>query len=645
METSPQYRPRTPECRGELAPAAHDKVNGAAPDILTTIHKVFERRVAETPGATAIVFGDQQLTYCELNARANRLARYIVSKGVVAESLVGVCLRRSLDTVVALLAVLKAGGAYVPLDPDYPAERLSFMLRDTQASLLLSNTECDQGLPPCSATRVLIDTEDSQISGNSGANLDIPISPRNLVYVMYTSGSTGQPKGVMIEHRSVIRLVKDNDYASFGRDHRFLLLAPISFDASTFEIWGALLNGATLVVADSGMTSLQGLGEIIRRHRVDTVWLTAGLFNVMIEQQPEALAPLKQLLTGGDTGSIVHFRQALQRLPGCRLINGYGPTETTTFAVCMTVEQADLAGSSVPIGFPIAKTPVWLLDDNLNPITAGQTGEICIGGSGVARGYLNQPELTAEKFVTPAWATDPDVRLYRTGDRARRRGDGALMFLGRVDDQVKISGFRVEPTEVACVLREHPAVRDAVVIAEGGAGGPKRLVAYLVLRTGSVTDPSGLREFLGRRVPQFMVPSEFLFLETIPLTANGKVDRGCLRQMPVPGETVKDMSSTVTNSVETQVAAIWSQVLGVAKVGVQDNFFELGGDSLKLIAVHSKLQKQFGMKVPITALFESPTIAALAEHLSGVRHVTTDDFESRARRQRELIASRSRPSR
>jgi amino acid adenylation domain-containing protein len=614
------------------------RVAGARPPV----HELFEQQVARVGEATALICGDQRLTYHALNEQANRLARYLAERGVTNETLVGICLRRSIETVVAMLAVLKAGGAYVPLDPEYPSQRLAFMIADTRAKVVITDTACVGSLPADCAKPVLLDAERDEVLSRSDANVGVPVNDRNLIYVMYTSGSTGQPKGVMIEHRSVVRLVKDNDYASFDQTRRFLLLAPISFDASTFEIWGPLLNGATLIIAEPGMQSLDQLGEIVRRHRVDTLWLTGGLFNLMIERQPEALAPLRQLLTGGDAGSPSHFRRMLERFPGCRLINGYGPTETTTFAVCMTVKASDLSGSSLPIGFPIRNTPVWLLDERLNPVASGKSGEICIGGDGVARGYLNQPELTAKKFVVPGWASEPEMRLYRTGDMARYRDDGALLFLGRRDDQIKISGYRVEPGEVACALREHPAVGDAVVFAEEGSGGAKLLVAYLVTRPGLAAQAADLRAFLARRLPPFMLPSRFVVLDAIPLTANGKVDRARLNLPRGSRATAAMPPNGVANSIELRIAAVWSEVLGLDKVGTQDNFFELGGDSLKLIEVHSRLCKQFDEKLPITVVFEYPTIAALVAHLNGAHTASADDVDSRARRQRELLSSRSR---
>jgi amino acid adenylation domain-containing protein len=609
------------------------------------VHALFEQQVARVPESTAVIFGDERLTYQALNEKANRLAYYLRAQGVTTETLVGVCLRRSLQAVVALLAIIKAGGAYVPLDPEYPAERLAFMLNDTRVPVLVTDTLCARSLPGHQAKLVMLDSEDRAISANNRANLDTRVGPDNLVYVMFTSGSTGQPKGVMIEHRSVVRLVKGAKYASFDERRRFLLLAPISFDASTFEIWGALLNGASLVVAPPGTPSLVGIGETVARFGVDTIFLTTALFNLMVDQNPDGLAPLRQVLTGGEAVSPAHFSKALKLHPHCTLLHCYGPTETTTYATCMTVTNADISADSVPIGFPIHRTEVWLLDEQLHAVADGETGEIFIGGQGVARGYLNRPELTAEKFVIPPWTTDYSGRLYRTGDLARRRQDGALIFMGRVDDQVKISGYRVEPSEVAYALREHPAVRDTAVIAEREPDGTNRLVAYVVPRTNPAPTHLELREFLARHLPQFMIPASFVTLDEIPLNANGKVDRARLPLPQVQRDCAPPASNGPADVLEERIARVWSYVLNLEKVGIRDNFFELGGDSLKLIAVHSRLQKQLDKKLPITSLFQYPTIATLVEHLNGAQAAPAEDLDYRARRQREILSIRSRGSR
>jgi amino acid adenylation domain-containing protein len=634
-----------PEVAGASAAARDPASRGASVDLNFTVAELFEQQAARVPDAIALLGGDARLTYRELNERANRLAHYLRARGVSVETPVGVCLRRSLDTVVALLAVVKAGGAYVPLDPDYPAERLAFMLEDTRAPVLIADRTCAAALPAHRAELILIDAEARAIAAQSSTDPDTHICPVNLIYIMYTSGSTGRPKGVMIEHRAVVRLVKDSGYVSFDESQRFLLLAPISFDASTLEIWGPLLNGASLVVMPPETPSLERVGEVISRFQVTTLWLTAGLFNLMIDQHPRALAPLRQLLSGGDAGSPAHFRKALAALPDCRMINGYGPTESTTFAVCMTVRPEDLSSTSVPIGYPIANTQVWLLDDELNPVSEGEIGELCIGGDGLARGYLNRPELTAEKFVVPRWSADPALRLYRTGDLARRRADGAIECLGRIDDQVKISGYRVEPGEVAAALREFSPVRDAVVLAEESPRGDKQLTAYVVPRSRPAPDPAEFRAFLSRKLPHYMVPAAFVTLDAIPLTSNGKVDREALLrrrgEAPSPG----GQTTPLHGSLAAAISAIWREVLGLEQVGARDNFFDLGGDSLKLIEVHSRLRKQLDRKLSLVDLFEFPTIEALVERLEGQTNARPvgDDLELRARRQKELLARRARP--
>jgi amino acid adenylation domain-containing protein len=622
------------------------KLAGGEPEN-AAVHRLFEAQVRRAPEATALIFGEQHLTYRELNERANRLARHLHAKGVRNETPVGVCLRRSPDVIVAMLAVVKAGGAYVPLDPDYPRARIALMLEDTRPMAIIADSACVGALPPNHANPVILDTEAQAIAANSGADLGVPVQSDNLIYIMYTSGSTGRPKGVMIEHRAVVRLVKDPGYASFDESQRFLLLAPICFDASTFEIWGPLLNGASLVVAPPQAPSLDELGDLISRFGVTTLWLTVGLFNLMIDQRPQLLRPLRQLLVGGEALSPTHCRKALAALPECKLINGYGPTESTTFAVCMTLRPADLGQAPVPIGFPIRNTQVWLLDDALNPVSKGETGELCIGGDGLARGYLNHPDLSAQRLVAPKWATEPSIRLYRTGDLARYREDGALELLGRVDDQVKISGYRIEPNEIACVLREHAGIRDAVVLADSGAGDSKRLVAYVVPRPGIAPDEASLRKYLGERLPQFMMPAAIVAVDELPLTGSGKVDRAALLRGQEPARDEYRPADAPQGELERKIAAGWKEVLHLNQVGARDNFFDLGGDSLKLLEVHARLTTQLARELPITDLFQYPSIAALVEHLSEATDTPaiSDEIEERVRRQREALARRAPLSR
>ncbi|MHB8382548.1 MAG: non-ribosomal peptide synthetase [Candidatus Binataceae bacterium] len=617
---------------------------GSSPD---TVHGWFEELAARTPEAVALMLGNEQITYRELNHRANRLARHLVTLGVGREAMVGVCLRRSFDLVIALIAVLKAGGAYVPLDPDYPRERLGFMLRDTLAPIVITDSQCSESIPDQIARLLLVDQNVSAINSYPETNLNASVASNNLVYVMYTSGSTGRPKGVLIEHRGVVRLVKNTDYLSFDAGQRFMHLAPICFDAATLEIWGPLLNGGSLVLMPPGTPSLEDIAAVIRRYEITAVWFSAGLFNLMIDQHPEALRQLKQLVTGGDAGSLAHFRAALAALPDCRLVNGYGPTEATTFAVCLTARLEHLEGSSVPIGFPIEGTPVWVLDSNFNQVPEGEAGELCVGGDGVARGYLNQRDLTAEKFVAPAWAAETSQRLYRTGDLVRYRPDGALEFLGRVDDQVKIYGYRVEPGEIAETLRRHPGVRDAVVVAQRDPRHENRLIAYVAPRSRHAPAQQELRAFLMDKLPQYMTPAVFEIVDEIPLTAHGKVDRAALahlRQETVAAQSARESIAQMTR-IEATISAVWREVLQLGAADVDASFFDLGGDSLQLIEVHAKLRRILAQKFEITDLFQYPTIASLAAHLSSGAQTPVagngNDPAHRAQRQRAMLSRRA----
>ncbi len=445
-----------------------------------SVHGLFEEQAERAPEAVAVEFEGKRLTYGQLNERANRLARYLRKRGVGPEVLVGLCVERSLEMVVGLLGILKAGGAYLPLDPAYPRERLRFMLEDAGAQLVLTQNSLSGNLPAV-AQRVQLDADWAQIAHESGDNLPSP-APRKPAYVIYTSGSTGTPKGVSIRHRSVVRLVRETDYARFGPEEVFLQFAPIAFDASTFEVWGALLNGGRLAVMSPGPVSLEELGAALSRYEVSTLWLTAGLFREMVETQIESLRGLRQLLAGGDVLSVPHVEKVLRELPDCRLINGYGPTESTTFACCHTVERDESLGTSIPIGKPIANTRVFILDRNRQPVPVGVPGELYIGGDGLARDYFRRPELTAERFVPDLFGVDGEKRLYRTGDRARYLANGTIEFLGRIDDQVKIRGFRVEPGEIVSALVQHPSVLGAVVVLREDQPGDQRLVAYLVHR-------------------------------------------------------------------------------------------------------------------------------------------------------------------
>ncbi|MDB6015656.1 MAG: non-ribosomal peptide synthase [Pedosphaera sp.] len=577
------------------------------------IQQLFEAEADLRPDKVALVFEEQRLTYRELNQKANLLAHQLRKQGVGPESLVAIFSERSVEMVVGLLAILKAGGAYVPLDVNYPAERLAFMLRDSRAEVLLVQQRLAPKLPPHQGTIIFLDSPLTE-PGDSLSQLVNPVSgttAENLAYVMYTSGSTGEPKGVAIPHRGVTRLVKKTNYASLGSDEVFLQFAPISFDASTFEIWGPLLNGGRLVIMSPGTPSLETLGRVIREQQVTTLWLTAGLFRVMVEERIADLKMVRQLLAGGDVLPMASVQKVLKELPGCRLINGYGPTENTTFTCCHTISESDLQEKSVPIGRPIAHTWVYILGADLQPVLAGTPGELCVGGDGLARGYLNQPELTAQKFVPNPFAASSGERLYRSGDLCRSLPDGRIEFLGRIDGQVKICGFRIELGEIETVLGQHPLVRETVVVAREDRPGEKFLAAYFVARTANELTADDLRAYLKTKLPGYMMPTAFVAMEALPLTPNGKVDK---RSLPSPARIQSshpDRHTPPRTPIEEVLVNIWQELLQLDKVGVHDNFFELGGNSLLVVQTLERVKKA-GLDIAPAQMLQHRTIAELA---------------------------------
>jgi aspartate racemase len=576
------------------------------------IHRLFEERVRRSPEAVALVCGGEPLSYRALNARANRLARRLVRLGVGPDALVGVALERSPTLIVTLLAVLKAGGAFVPLDVTYPEKRLAGMVEDLAIQVLVTESALAGRLPAAGARQVCLDLETPALAAEPDDDLPVDVPAASLAYVMFTSGSTGRPKGIGVAHRAVVRLVRGTSFARFAGE-TFLQFAPVSFDASTFEIWGALLNGARLVIAPPGALSLAELGCILRRDGVTTLWLTAGLFHLMVDERLEDLGEVRQLLAGGDVLSVPHVRRVLAALPGTQLVNGYGPTEGTTFTCCHRLAPADGALASIPIGRPIANSEALLLDRNGQPVPIGVPGELLIGGEGLARGYLRRPDLTAERFVPHPFAVGLGARLYRSGDLARWRPDGTIEFLGRLDQQVKIRGFRIELGEIEAELAAHPAVRDAVVVAWREEGGNKRLVAYVV--ADPLPTAESLHAHLRARLPDYMLPSVIVFLETLPLGATGKVDRQAL---PAPEAVRSDGCGSYLpprDAVELLCAHVWEEALGVRPIGVRDDFFALGGHSLLAIGILARIKKVFGRDLAVSILFQRPTIERLAAAL------------------------------
>jgi amino acid adenylation domain-containing protein len=609
-----------------------------------TVPVLFEEIAKEQPHEIALVQDDIELTYKELNIRANRLAHRLRRLGVKPDQIVACFFERSIEMIVTVLAILKAGGAYLPLDPKYPQERHNLILKDADKPLIVTRQLLASSLPTeYSGGSVLLDDESEPLSiPGSEQNPQTITEPTNLAYVMYTSGSTGQPKGVMIEHRGIIRLVRGTNYCRFGPNETFLQFAPISFDASTFEIWGALLNGSRLVLMSPESSSLDDLLRTIRKHGVTTLWLTSGLFHLMVEEHPEGLRPLRQLLAGGDVLSAHHVRQLLAQAPGITLINGYGPTENTTFTCCHVMRAGDPIPESIPIGRPVSNTRVYILDADMHPVSPGEVGELYAAGDGVARGYLNDPDTTSANFLPDSFSEEPFQRMYRTGDLARWRPDGTIEFVGRADNQVKIRGYRVEPAEIEAALLRHGKVKQVCVLARV-ENGAKRLAAYFVPTIPGPT-PEELRAFADSQLPQHMVPAFFVTVQALPLSENGKVDRAALGKLDVTPKPAPTNNGSPRNDVERILVPLWQRVLNVSTVGLDDNFFDLGGDSLLLLAVHSHLQKALQTEISVIDLFEFPTIRKLADHLARAKPTLSDSSEVRekARRQREAFARLSK---
>ncbi|HEX9667985.1 MAG TPA: amino acid adenylation domain-containing protein, partial [Thermoanaerobaculia bacterium] len=590
------------------------------------IHPLVEAQARRAPEAPALAFGGECLNYAELEARANRLARALRRRGVGPEALVGVAAERSVETIVALLAVLKAGGAYVPLDPSYPSERLAFMWGDASrprpggAAPVLLTQERTAGAVPAHGAQVLrLDADAALWAGESAEPLpagEAGVDHDHLAYVIYTSGSTGRPKGVLIAHRGVVNVIRESArLLDVGPESRVLQLASLSFDASVLEIFTALSTGACLVLTRrETLLSGEALGRELAAERITTIAIPPSL----LDKVPEGieLPALRSIVVGGEACSAA---TAARWAPGRRFVNAYAPTEATIFATAG--ECTGLDPSPPAIGVPIAETEVQLLGADGAPVPPSEPGEICLGGAGVARGYLHRPDLTAERFVPAAGGG----RLYRSGDLGRQRPDGSLEFIGRVDFQVKVRGFRIELGEIEAVLGEHPAVRSAVVEArQGGEGGEpssteKRLVAYVVPRGAADGLVSALRAHLAERLPDYMVPAAFIFLDALPMAATGKVDRKALPAPDRARPALETAYAAPSGPVEEALARLWGELLGLDRVGARDNLFALGGHSLLVAQIVSRVRQDLGVELPIPAVFEQPTIAALAARIAAAR--------------------------
>jgi amino acid adenylation domain-containing protein len=593
------------------------------------LHRMFEEQVDRTPDAVAVTFEGQQLTYRELNVRANELARYLRTLGVSSETIVAICIERCVEMVVGILGIVKAGGAYVPLDPAYPKERIAFMLEDSQAAVLLTQREFAASLPAQTARIVCLDSDWSEIAAAPECDLASAASPANLAYIIYTSGSTGQPKGVGIEHRHVVRLFLATETCfHFDSGDVWTMFHTYAFDFSVWELWGALLYGGRLVIVPYEVSRTpDAFYRLLIKEKVTVLNQTPSAFRQLVWAEGSAgqyrePLDLRYVIFGGESLDVHALRPWWDRHGDAtpQLVNMYGITETTVHVTYRLLHRSDLDRPTSPIGRPINDLQIYLLDARRQPVPIGVPGEIYVGGAGVARGYWNRPQLTAERFVPNPFCDDLGSRLYKSGDLARFLPDGGLEFLGRADDQVKVRGFRIELGEIETVLGQHPKVRETVIVTSEGLRGDKRLVAYIVPQSvGALPTTAEMRQQLHKKLPDYMIPSAFVFLDALPLTSNGKVDR---KSLPAPDESRPDIEIDYvapSNRVEELLAAIWCDLLGIEQVGIHDNFFALGGHSLLAATIQSRIESEALVNLPLRKLFETPTIAELSSEIEAIR--------------------------
>jgi amino acid adenylation domain-containing protein len=580
------------------------------------LQELFEAQVEQTPEAVAVEFAGSKLTYRDLNERANQLAHYLRGQGVEPDTLVAVCMERSLEMIVALYGVLKAGAAYVPIDPEYPQERLSFMLQDAETPVLLTQSRLVGGLPAHAGHIMCLDTEWDRIAQEDVANPTWKTEPGHLAYMIYTSGSTGKPKGAMNTHRGICNrlLWMQGQYGLTPAD-KVLQKTPFSFDVSVWEFFWPLLVGARLVVAQpGGHRDAAYLVKLIREAGITVLHFVPSMLRVFLEEPGvEGCQSLQQVMCSGEALPY-DLQEQFFKLSAAQLHNLYGPTEAAVDVTHWTCRRGD-ERKIVPIGRPVANTQVYILDRHLQPVPVGVAGELHLGGVQVGRGYRNRPELTAEKFIPDPFSTIPGAKLYKTGDLCRWLPDGVVEYLGRMDFQVKIRGFRIELGEIEAILGEHPLVKNCAVIADERLPGEKRLLAYLVLAEESGSATAELREYLKQKLPEYMVPAAWVTLTALPLNPNGKLDR---KALPAPDlSQLAQLPDYVAprNQTEETLARLWSEILGVERVGIHDDFFELGGHSLLVTQLTSRSRKVFGIDIPLRRVFQSPTVAQLAEYV------------------------------
>lgn len=596
----------------------------------TCLHELVEATVRRTPNATALIFEDQQLTYQELNARANQLAHYLQKRGIGPEVLAGIAVERSLEMVIGLLGILKAGGAYIPMDPEYPPERLAFMLEDSQVPVLLTQEKLLESLPTHQAQVICLDRDWSLIDREPETPPQSGVTAENLIYAIYTSGSTGKPKGALNLHRALVnRILWMQDEYQLTPEDRVLQKTPFSFDVSGWEFWWPLLTGAQMVIArPGGHKDSAYLVKLIQEQQITTMHFVPPMLQVFLEERGvEQCRSLRRVICSGEALPFQLQERFFEKFTDCELHNLYGPTEAAidvTYWQCQPNDGRQI----VPIGRPIANTQIYILDPYLQPVPVGIPGELHIGGVNLARGYLNRPELTEEKFIPNPFTPPPgSSRLYKTGDLVRFLPDGNIEYLGRFDHQIKIRGFRIELGEIEATLDSHPGVRESVVLAKADQRGDKRLTAYLVPARKPAPDVGVLREFLKEKLPDYMVPAIFMMLDEFPLTPNGKVNR---RALPEPEQQRQRSSAALVspqNELERQIAAVWQEILHLETIGIHENFFELGGHSLLAMQMHSKLQEILDMDISVVEVFQYPTIHAMAEYISQKQQKTQAEPE------------------
>ncbi|MCZ6672801.1 MAG: amino acid adenylation domain-containing protein, partial [Verrucomicrobia bacterium] len=577
------------------------------------VHRIFEDLAQTHPDRIAIRSEEQSMSYADLNAKANQLARFLKKQGVKAGTHAGLFFERGEDLYIAILAVLKAGAVYIPFDVEYPKIRLRWMVKDSRPSLVLASSNLSNEVKETGLNALFLDQHKKGLKRFSKKNLPSNCSLDTPAYIMYTSGSTGRPKGVMVPHRGIVRLVKKPNYVKLSSKTRTLQLAPVSFDASTFEIWAPLLNGGCCVLYPERVPSLGQLDEIIKAESVNTLWLTASLFNFIIDTAPEILQGVSQLLVGGEALSPIHINKAQKQLPGTMLINGYGPTENTTFSCCYPIPRIHHAKIPVSIGPPISHSTAYVMDRGMRLLPTGVPGELYVGGQGVALGYLNNPDLTNEQFVQSPYATSGSATLYRTGDRVFQRGDGRIEYMERFDDQVKIRGYRIEPGEIQARILQLKEVKDGAVLIRKNQRKENELVAFVVLQPGVAMSQRHLKQRLSDQLPNYMVPAQIVFMSSLPLTTNGKINRTELLGHETSEDSLSGHSFRDLTITQRKLWDLWKEVLGQKPASLDEVFFDAGGHSLFATNLIYEIQSEFSLKLPFSIFNERPTVRTLSQ--------------------------------